>query len=102
MNERGENDDVAKMKNQPKTLLFTFPQNKKFNIEHEKLTLPTWAKTLSQKIPSIANSGKSEPFTEHTPFNQYLEILFKIDVAISNHRRLQEFGNTITFLGLGK
>ena len=36
------------------------------------------------------------------PFNQYLEFLGKIDIAIFNHRRQQGFGNAITLLGLGK
>lgn len=45
---------------------------------------------------------KFEALTEHMQFNQYLEFLGKIDIAIFNHRRQQAFGNTITLLGLGK
>jgi len=45
---------------------------------------------------------KFEPLTEHMPFNQYLEILGKIDIAIFNHKRQQAFGNLINLLGLGK
>ncbi|SFR49202.1 TDP-N-acetylfucosamine:lipid II N-acetylfucosaminyltransferase [Thiomicrospira sp. ALE5] len=45
---------------------------------------------------------KFEPLTEHMPFNQYLEFLGKIDIAIFNHKRQQAMGNTITLLGLGK
>lgn len=36
------------------------------------------------------------------PFDQYLEFLGKIDIAIFNHKRQQAMGNTITLLGLGK
>lgn len=45
---------------------------------------------------------KFEALTEHMPFNQYLEFLGKIDIAIFNHKRQQAMGNTITLLGLGK
>lgn len=45
---------------------------------------------------------KFEALTEHMPFNQYLEFLAKIDIAIFNHNRQQAMGNTITLLGLGK
>jgi len=36
------------------------------------------------------------------PFDQYLEFLGLIDVAIFNHKRQQAMGNTITLLSLGK
>lgn len=45
---------------------------------------------------------KFEGFTEHMPFNQYLEFLGKIDIAIFNHKRQQAMGNIRTLLGLGK
>lgn len=45
---------------------------------------------------------KFEALTEHMPFNQYLEFLGTIDIAIFNHKRQQAMGNTITLLGLGK
>lgn len=47
-------------------------------------------------------SDKFIPLTDFMPFNQYLEFLAKIDVAIFNHKRQQAMGNTITLLGLGK
>lgn len=45
---------------------------------------------------------KFEALTEHIPFDQYIEFLSKIDIAIFNHKRQQAMGNTITLLGLGK
>ena len=36
------------------------------------------------------------------PFEQYLQFLGSIDIAIFNHKRQQAMGNTITLLGLGK
>ena len=45
---------------------------------------------------------KFEPLTDMMPFDQYLEFLGLIDVAIFNHKRQQAMGNTITLLSLGK
>jgi len=45
---------------------------------------------------------KFVPLTEFIQFNEYLELLGQIDIAIFNHRRQQAMGNTITLLGLGK
>lgn len=36
------------------------------------------------------------------PFEDYLNLLSKVDVAIFNHKRQQGMGNTITLLGMGK
>lgn len=40
--------------------------------------------------------------TEFMPFEQYLQFLGSVDIAIFNHERQQAMGNTITLLGLGK
>lgn len=40
--------------------------------------------------------------TEFIPFENYLELLAKIDIAIFNHNRQQALGNITTLLGLGK
>jgi len=40
--------------------------------------------------------------TDFLPFDEYLNILGKIDIAIFNHKRQQAMGNIITLLGLGK
>lgn len=45
---------------------------------------------------------KFVPLTDFMVFDQYLEFLKSVDVAIFNHRRQQAMGNTITLLGLGK
>jgi dTDP-N-acetylfucosamine:lipid II N-acetylfucosaminyltransferase len=42
------------------------------------------------------------PLTEMMPFQEYIEFLGLIDIAIFNHKRQQAMGNTITLLGLGK
>ena len=46
--------------------------------------------------------AKFIPLTEFMPFEQYIEFLRKIDIAIFNHKRQQGMGNLITLLGLGK
>lgn len=45
---------------------------------------------------------KFYPLTEMLPFDQYLDFLASIDIAVFNHERQQAFGNAITLLGLGK
>lgn len=45
---------------------------------------------------------KFKPLTDFMPFDEYLDFLGKIDIAIFNHKRQQAMGNTITLLGLGK
>jgi hypothetical protein len=42
------------------------------------------------------------PRTEMMPFQNYLEFMGLIDIAIFNHKRQQAIGNTITLLGLRK
>lgn len=42
------------------------------------------------------------PLLKFMPFEKYLELLGKIDIAVFAHKRQQAMGNTITLLGLGK
>jgi len=42
------------------------------------------------------------PLTKFIPFEDYLKLLSKIDIAIFNHNRQQGMGNIRTLLGLGK
>lgn len=45
---------------------------------------------------------KFTPITDFMPFNKYLELLAKVDIAIFNHKRQRGLGNITTLLGLGK
>lgn len=45
---------------------------------------------------------KFTPITTFLPFEEYLGLLAKIDIAIFNHKRQQAMGNITTLLGLGK
>lgn len=45
---------------------------------------------------------KFVPITDFVPFEQYLEFLKSLDIAIFNHHRQQAMGNTVTLLGIGK
>tara|TARA_R100001369_G_scaffold91102_1_gene131464 strand:- start:804 stop:1838 length:1035 start_codon:yes stop_codon:yes gene_type:complete len=42
------------------------------------------------------------PLIDFMPFDEYLQFLGSIDIAVFNHKRQQAMGNTITLLGLGK
>jgi hypothetical protein len=42
------------------------------------------------------------PLREFMPYDDYLEFLSTIDIAIFAHDRQQAMGNTITLLGMGK
>jgi len=42
------------------------------------------------------------PLLDFLPFDEYLKILVKIDIAIFNHNRHQAMGNIVVLLGLGK
>lgn len=42
------------------------------------------------------------PMTSLMSFEQYIDFLDGIDIAVFNHKRQQAMGNTITLLGLGK
>jgi hypothetical protein len=46
--------------------------------------------------------NKFTPLLDFMPFEKYLELLGKIDIAIFAQRRQQGLGNIITLLGLGK
>ncbi|MTH54510.1 hypothetical protein GKZ89_13985 [Bacillus mangrovi] len=45
---------------------------------------------------------KFNPIVEFLPFNEYVSLLSKVDIAIFNHKRQQAVGNITTLLGLGK
>ena len=45
---------------------------------------------------------KFKAMTDLMPFDQYLEFLGQIDIAVFAHKRQQGMGNTITLLGMGK
>jgi len=58
-----------------------------------------------EKVIEVGNKifgDKFQPITDFMPFENYLELLAKIDIAIFNHKRQQAVGNITTLLGLGK
>lgn len=54
------------------------------------------------KLGSEIFGDKFKAITEIVPYNEYLNYLSKIDIAIFNHKRQQAIGNITTLLGLGK
>jgi dTDP-N-acetylfucosamine:lipid II N-acetylfucosaminyltransferase len=57
---------------------------------------------------TVINAGrkifgdKFNPITELLPFEEYLNLLAKVDIAVFAHKRQQAIGNITTLLGLGK
>ncbi len=47
-------------------------------------------------------NNKFRPLIDFLPFDEYLNLLAKVDISIFNHKRQQAMGNIITLLGLGK
>lgn len=47
-------------------------------------------------------ASKFKALTEFMPFNDYLQLLGDIDIAIFNHKRQQAMGNITSLLGFGK
>ncbi|NMH70530.1 TDP-N-acetylfucosamine:lipid II N-acetylfucosaminyltransferase [Bacillus sp. RO3] len=62
----------------------------------------------SQYRDMVINEGnkifgsKFIPLTKFMPFDEYLMMLSKIDIAIFNHKRQQAVGNILTLISLGK
>jgi len=42
---------------------------------------------------------KFKPLVDFIPFDEYLNLLAKVDIAIFNHKRQQTMGNITTLLG---
>jgi dTDP-N-acetylfucosamine:lipid II N-acetylfucosaminyltransferase len=63
------------------------------NVEYQKLVIEEGTKKFGERFI---------PLVEFIPFEDYLNLLAKIDVAIFNHDRQQALGNITTLLGLGK
>lgn len=59
----------------------------------------------AQKVMELGNDWFGEkfiPITTFMTFDQYIDFLKNIDIAIFSHQRQQAMGNTITLLALGK
>lgn len=87
--------------------LEVFEKLEKYKTENIKIIVPlSYGNNTYRK--EIIEQGKKrfgekfEPLTEFMPFNNYLDLLAEIDIAIFNHNRQQAMGNIITLLGLGK
>jgi len=60
---------------------------------------------VAERIAALGKDLFGEKFTpllDFMPFEDYLELLGQIDIAVFAHKRQQAMGNTITLLGLGK
>ncbi|MCP4472334.1 MAG: TDP-N-acetylfucosamine:lipid II N-acetylfucosaminyltransferase, partial [Gammaproteobacteria bacterium] len=84
-----------------------FKKLKKYKNKNIKIFVPLsygdqkYAKNVIVEGKNIFGD-KFVPLVDFMPFDQYLELLSEIDIAIFNHKRQQAMGNIITLLGLGK
>jgi len=84
-----------------------FKKLEKYKGENIKIFAPlsygdqTYARMIADKGHQLFGD-KFFPIVGFMPFEQYLEFLNGIDIAIFAHNRQQAMGNTITLLGLGK
>jgi dTDP-N-acetylfucosamine:lipid II N-acetylfucosaminyltransferase len=53
------------------------------------------------KYGQLTYGEKFQPLVEFLPFDKYLELLKKIDIALFDHNRQQAMGTIVTLLGLG-
>ena len=87
--------------------LEVFEKLEKYKDEDIRVIVPLsqgdkeYAQEVIKKGKSIFDA-KFEVLTDFIPFDEYLDLLAEVDIAIFNHNRQQAMGNTITLLGLGK
>ena len=87
--------------------LEVFNQLEKFKDQNIKIFVvlsygsPYYAKQVIEEGKKRFGD-KFSAITDMMPFDQYLDFLASIDIAVFNHKRQQAFGNIITLLGLGK
>jgi hypothetical protein len=63
------------------------------NIEYRKKVIEKGKEIFSNNFV---------PLTDFIPFEEYMKLLNKIDIAIFNHKRQQAVGNITSLLGFGK
>ncbi len=84
-----------------------FDKLKRFKDDNIRLIVPLsyGDDEYRKKIIKIGRrefSNKFYPIVEFLPYEQYINIIYNIDIAIFFHNRSQAMGNTIQILGLGK
>lgn len=87
----------------------SFEKLAKFRDRDIEIICPLSYSGKQEYIDKVINKGleifgeeRFSPILDFMPFEDYLELLGKIDVAIFNHRRQRGLGNITTLLGLGK
>jgi hypothetical protein len=86
-----------------------FEKLSKYKNAHIEILCPLSYSGKEEYIKQVIEAGykifskdKFSPITDFMPFDKYLELLAKVDVAIFNHKRQRGLGNITTLLGLGK
>lgn len=86
-----------------------FEKLSKYKGENIEIICPLSYSGKEEYIKQVIEAGyktfgkeKFTPIVDFMLFNQYLELLAKVDIAIFNHKRQRGLGNITTLLGLGK
>lgn len=86
-----------------------FARLSKYKNENIEIICPLSYSGKEEYIKQVIESGynifgkeKFTPITDFMPYDEYLKLLAKVDVAIFDHQRQRGLGNIITLLGLGK
>ena len=86
-----------------------FEKLEKYRKDNIKIICPLSYSGKEGYINQVIEAGyeifgieKFVPITEFLSYENYLELLSKVDVAIFNHKRQRGLGNITTLLGLGK
>lgn len=81
----------------------------KYKGENIEIICPLSYSGKEEYIKQVVETGyktfgkeKFTPIVDFMIFDQYLELLAKVDIAIFNHKRQRGLGNITTLLGLGK
>lgn len=86
-----------------------FENLSKYKGENIEIICPLSYSGKDEYIKQVIEAGnktfgkeKFTPITDFMPFDKYLELLAKVDIAIFNHKRQRGLGNITTLLSLGK
>ncbi|MGH4118092.1 TDP-N-acetylfucosamine:lipid II N-acetylfucosaminyltransferase [Clostridium sp.] len=98
---------VGNSSNPSNNHLEVFDKLKKYKNKNIEIICPLSYGNIEYRDKVIANGNKIfgdkfNPIIEFICFDEYLELLAKIDIAVFNHNRQQALGNITTLLGLGK
>lgn len=86
-----------------------FKKLAKYNNRNINIICPLSYSGKKEYVNKVINKGREifgeerfTPILDFMPYEDYLNLLVKVDISIFNHRRQRGLGNITTLLGLGK